>query len=101
MENVPNIDSKWCENKIDQFQICQSKLQSYYRLQISDIEIIMNKLPVPVGYAVVLSHRIRRPFAHFHLNCSYTDLITCWSVLLVNRSIVIRLLNSYKKRSFP
>ena len=56
-------------------------------------------MPNAVGYAADLFHPIQHRFAHFHLNCSYTDCIADWSVLLVKRSIDIRLQNSYKKIS--
>jgi len=100
MENVSNINSKWCETKIDQFQRCHSNLQSYYSLQSLRHWDNNEQNARCCRICSRPFHRIQHRLAHFHLNCSYADCITDWSVL-ANRSIVIRLQNSYKIKTFP
>ena len=56
-------------------------------------------MPDDVGYVAELFHSIQHRLPQFHLNCSCTDCITVWIVLLVDWSIFIRLQNSYKNIS--
>jgi hypothetical protein len=62
----------------------------------------MKEMPDDLGSAANFVHRIQHRLAHFHLFCSYVDSIKDWIVLLLNRSIVIRLQNNYnKKKTIP